>query len=173
MTNGIYYRGNSSHMKLIPALLMIFMTLPVGHAGELSKKSPPRDRARLFILAGNGSFVHGDTVPSRNIFARLYLDKKCDLPVADAKNMRYLYWTNQSVYRTGCWYPTLDDGYVMLYSNGETEKQPSWEMLPKSLLNADGSAEITDPGFDSSTIVQKVLNRRTEEMLERRRRGEY
>lgn len=168
---GCKVRRTSALVKILLAILVIgflasFLPSP-------AKAADNRERIRAYGLWGNDRFVTGDTIPEARIYARLYLDKKCQLPVSDAKNMRALYWTNHRVYRTGCWFATLDNGYVMLYSNGETEKQPSWKMLPKARLNPDGSAEIFEPDFDSETIVKKVLGAQTAEMLERMRRGEY
>lgn len=158
-------------VKILLAILVIgflasFLPSP-------AKAADNRERIRVYGLWGNDRFVTGDTIPESKIYARLYLDKKCQLPVADAKNMRALYWTNHRIFRTGCWFATLDNGFVMLYSNGETEKQPSWRVLPKAKLNQDGSAEIFEPDFDSETIVKKVLEAQTAEMLERMKRGEY
>lgn len=164
-------RRTSLLVKIILAILIIgflasFLPSPA-KAGE------HQERIRIYGLFGNERFVTGDTVPSSSIIARLYLDKKCPLPVAGAKNMRALYWTNHSLYRTGCWYATLDDGFVMLYSDGQTEKQPSWKMMPKGLLNPDGSAEIIELGYDSETIAKKIMDEQFEEQMKRRRRGEY
>lgn len=168
---GCQVSRTSMLVKILLAILIIgflgsFLSSP-------AKAADKRERIRVYGVWGADRFVTGDTVPASKIYGRLYLDKKCDLPVSDAKNMRALFWTNQRVYRTGCWFATLDNGFVMLYSNGETEKQPSWKMLPMAKLNQDGSAEIFELDFDSETIVRKVMEAQTAEMLERMRRGEY
>lgn len=124
-------------------------------------------------VVGDTRVVTGDTVPARNILYRLYLDKPCKIPVSNARNMRLLYWTNGSLVRIGCWFQTLDDGYVILYSDGTLEKQPSWELLPQALINIDGSATITEPEYDSDTAYQKLNSAQWKKRLQMREQGMY
>lgn len=124
-------------------------------------------------VVGDKRFVTGDTVPLRNIFYRLYLDRPCGLPVLDLESKRYFYWTNGSLERIGCWYKTLDDGFVIMYADGTLEKQPSWEMLPEALINGDGTATITEPDYDSQTAVQKFNEKQWAKRLKMRKQGMY
>jgi hypothetical protein len=137
------------------------------------KKATTPERVRIFSLARNKRFVTGDTISPPDANFRLYLDKPCKLPVENANNMHYFYLQVGRFPRIGCWYPTLDDGYVILYGNGTAETQPSWEMLPRASLNSDGSATITEQDYDSETAVKKFMDSRVEKQLKMLRQGAY
>lgn len=131
------------------------------------------ERIRVFAMVGNNKLITGDTAHKRNVKYRLYLDKPCKLSVLNHENMRFFYWTNGSLVRIGCWFTTLDDGYMILYSDGTSELHPYLELLPHALLNSDGSATITEPEYDSETAYQKLNNAQWKKRLKMREQGMY
>lgn len=124
----------------------------------------PKDKPRRF--------VQGDTVPAAQVLHVLHVERACELDMADRSLMFAYADTYGSQARHGCWQPTVDEGYVVVYGNGETSKQPMWRMMPRATLNPDGSATITEPGYDSETYLSVVNRARLERQMEKMRRGE-
>lgn len=122
----------------------------------------------------NKSYVTGDQVLQADQLYVLSTDKPCHLQIADKRNVFYfVQLPASSSMRRGCWYPTLDDGYVIIYGNGELSKQPLWKSLPRGNLNADGSITITEPNYNSATFTQNALRNQVNEQLKKRQTGDY
>jgi hypothetical protein len=112
--------------------------------------------------------VVGDVIESPRLLMILYLDEPCRLPVDGAKNMR-AYWQN-TAFGTGCWYPTLGGEYVAILNNGYVMAPRSgllWELAPRAVLHPDGTATITETGYDSHTYAANLAARRMQDMIRR------
>jgi hypothetical protein len=118
--------------------------------------------------AGNPRFFTGDTLLPKKFLWILYLDEPCHLPLVDTKGM-YAAVEHAAYWIPGCWYPTLDHGFVFIMPDGKTMKQPSWEGLPHALLHSDGSATITEPNYDSDTFSIDVMQRQIAAQMEQMR----
>jgi hypothetical protein len=124
------------------------------------------DPGQLRDSAGNPRFFTGDTLLSKKFLWILYLDEPCRLPLVDTKGM-YAAVEHAAYAIAGCWYPTLDHGFVFIMPNGEMIKQPSWEGLPHAQLHSDGSATITEPNYDSDKFSNEVMRRQIAAEMER------
>ncbi len=156
---------------------------PIGKSKEAQrienpkvKPRPTGELARIFFTPhGNYYLLTGDVVPGNSIFYRLYLNRKCDLPLKDAKDMRFLSTMpfGYSIIRDGCWYPTVDGGYVAIYKDGTIDKQPFLESNPVCMMNEDGSATILEKDFDSRTFLELYFVKKNKEQMENMRKGRY
>lgn len=67
-----------------------------------------------------------------------------------------------------CWYPTLDDRFEVILSNGyESHSELSWEMNARGVLNPVNTVTITEPDFDSATFSRRVNERLYEKAMQR------
>ncbi|WP_261526817.1 hypothetical protein [Burkholderia multivorans] len=76
----------------------------------------------------------------------LYTGRKCDLPLANAKNMRR-YESYRGVWDIGCWGVTIDDDAVIIVPQMPTKSMP---------LNVLARADVKRSG-DTTTITIKAL----------------
>ena len=128
---------------------------------------------RVFFNDRQGKTREGDRVPYGNLLFVMLEDWRCILPIAGANAMR-LYLVNLGArQRIGCWYPTTDGGYSVVYGNGDLDHQGSIEMLPRARIGDEGMAQIVEPGYDSETYVRDVLQRATMEKVRRVQQGLY
>lgn len=131
------------------------------------------EHVRVFPTTAK-SFVTGNTVSVEDQAYLLFTEKACHLPLEDNRNIFYfVQLPGTRVMRRGCWYPTLDDGYVIIYANGEMTKQPLWESLPRGELNADGSVTITEKNYDSATFMSETIKKQNKRLLKKRESGDY
>jgi hypothetical protein len=111
-------------------------------------KSPTDQAAIVFVrddLLGHKP-VFGETVPQKTLQAILYLDEPCALPLVDTRGM-HKYFSQWDVPQLGaaCWFPTLDDGYTVIWRNGyssHTEGTAFKYVFVKAMLHVDGSVTI-------------------------------
>jgi len=131
------------------------------------------ERVRVFANP-NKSYTTGSQVLQADQLYVLSTEKPCHLQIADKRNIFYfVQLPASSSMRRGCWYPTLDDGYVIIYGNGELSKQPLWKALPRGNLNTDGTITITETDYDSATFTQNALRNQVNEQLKKRKSGDF
>ena len=59
---------------------------------------------------------------------------------------------------TGCWYPTENDGFEMVLTNG-IKYGGLLTQLPAAMLQPDGGALITEPNYNSDTFAALATER--------------
>lgn len=117
-------------------------------------------------------YTQGQTVKPEDIYCRLFLEKKCGLPVAGSGNMRSALvgpWDRMK--QEGCWYKTMDGGYVIIYRDGTAQKQSLFSTLLRVDLLDDGSGIVKQKRFNFHEEVVKDSNRRLQEANEAMRSG--
>jgi hypothetical protein len=159
----IIFGGEWSYMKAIWCLFLLLTSQSL-YAGE---------PVRVF-LNQNKPYVTGNQVLPEDQIYVLFTSKPCHLPIADKRNVFYFVQLPASnSIRRGCWYPTLDNGFVIIYANGELSKQPLWKSFPRGSLNTDGTISITETNYDSATFLKKTLDKNFNELLQKRKAGDY
>lgn len=117
-----------------------------------------------FFDSTQGTFT-GYTVSANSIHEILFTREACSLPVEGAENMHRL-WLAQSIDRVGCWYPLMDGTFVTIDGAGRMQSSRAlWESFPRALLQADGSAVITEPDYDSDTFLQQVIGAKNRQWI--------
>jgi hypothetical protein len=90
-------------------------------------------------------------VPASAINTILFLEEPCQLSIVAAENMRRA-WLALGSHQLGCWYPTMNDGVVTIDGFGNVHPGDVYlQAYPGALLHADGTATITEPGFQNMT----------------------
>ncbi|MBS0416682.1 MAG: hypothetical protein JSR66_03140 [Proteobacteria bacterium] len=125
-------------------------------------------RVRVFA-ADNVRRVTCSSAPKESLNTILFLDEPCSLPLADAAHMHRA-WMASGAYQVGCWYPTVDDGFVFVGAMPELTRKSeiSWKSYPQGALRPDGSVTIVEPNFDSNTFMSNVENARAMEVFKHR-----
>jgi hypothetical protein len=131
---------------------------------------PPKDRlVRIFFLdyttkgfpplPGARGYTNGDTVPASAINTILFVEEPCQLSIVGAENMRRA-WLALGSHQLGCWYRNMNDGVVTIDGFGNVHPNDVyWQAYPQALLHTDGTATITEPGFQNMTqFMSDVVN---------------
>lgn len=106
----------------------------------------------------------GSIVSTGSIFTILFTKEPCPLPIEGAETMHRA-WQRAGAYQVGCWYPTMEGGYVLIDGAGRMTKiNSAWAYLPRGLLHPDGNTTITEPDYDSDTFIVKAAQQRMHEM---------
>lgn len=124
------------------------------------------------MIQNFGEYAQGQTVKAEDIIYRLFLERKCGLPMAGAGNMRSALigpWNGMK--QEGCWYKTMDGGYVIVYRDGTAEKQSIYSTLLRVDLLDDGSGIVKQRRFNFQEEVAKDSNRRIKDFQESVRSG--
>ena len=103
-------------------------------------------------------FYTGTKVPAGLMLTILFLKEPCPLPIEGAETMLRA-WQALAAYQVGCWYPTIDDKYVIINGLGQIHAGGTyWESFPRAVLHSDGSATITEKNYDSDTFLGNIMN---------------
>lgn len=151
-------------MKLLSVLTLVAMSCAAAAADRevrIFAKLPGGivlDPHSNLPLPSSKDYVTGDTVPAGNIIVILFTREPCQLDLADKRNV-FRAWQRTGAYQLGCWYPTLNGGYVFI---GQVESltratDAPWRTYPRALLHDDGSATITEPDYNGVTFLEKYL----------------
>lgn len=85
------------------------------------------------------------------------------MPIEGAPKMLRA-WQRQGAYQLGCWYPTVDNNYMIIDGLGNMRNGGTyWETYPRALLHPDGSATIVEPAYDSETFAGNVIAKKNAE----------
>lgn len=140
-------------------------------AADHKPPAPKQEDKSVLVFADPGQHFHtGSTVQPVDFgFHVLYTAQACKL--VGHENMRRYY--NGGFGRSGCWYPTTDDGFTYVLSDGHVfhEKTPV-EVYARGTINPDGTVTITEPNFESSEFYSTVATRRAMRVLNRPREME-
>jgi hypothetical protein len=135
-------------------LLLLILVLLIAWAAEAA----PADREVLVYVNTGATVTTGSEV--QRYHTLLFLHEPCPLPLAHASEMRRA-WMAYGAYQLGCWYPTIDGDYVFVGQlPGQTHASGfPLAAMPRALLHAEGTATITEPGYDSRTFLTTVTQR--------------
>ena len=121
---------------------------------------------RLIRVFAAGQSRTGDTLVPSQMSQMLFMNEPCSLSIAGSENMRRA-WFALGAYQVGCWYPTQDGAYVVIYGSGQIYAQKApWEAMPRALLHPDGTATITEPNYESGTFERDVYKKKSMEQLQ-------
>lgn len=153
-----YKRANDLYFKAVKRIEQIRET------GQTIDNRP----VRIFFDTDGDQWYTGDTVPPDVINTILFLKESCPLPVNNAKNMRRA-WRAYNGYQLGCWYQTINGGYVFVGQLPELTHASDtyWESFPLALLHPDSSATIIEKDYDSTKFMGEVIWRKKLEEQER------
>lgn len=119
-----------------------------------------------------GEYTQGQSVHEYEIMIRLFIDKKCNIPIAGSGSMRSSLvgpWTG--IKREGCWYRTISDGYVIIYRDGTSNSFGSFNTLLRVDLLDDGSGIVKQKTFNYKTEMQKESEKRIKDYKKRFEEG--
>jgi hypothetical protein len=76
-------------------------------------------------------------------------------------------WLALGSHQLGCWYPNMNGGVVTIDGFGNVHPSDGyWQAYPQALLHADGTATITEPGFQNMTqFMSDVVNAKVMESI--------
>jgi len=121
---------------------------------------------RSIRVFAQGHSRTGDTLAPAQMSQIFFMTEPCSLNIAGAENMRRA-WFALGAYQIGCWYPTQNGMYVVIYGTGQIYPQEAyWEAMPRALLRPDGTATITEPNYESVTFERSVINKKSMEQLQ-------
>jgi hypothetical protein len=100
-------------LRLLGISVLTFALL-IGACVDISVAAePPADRA-VRVLARIPQYnapPEGTIVTSEQVIQLLFIKEPCSLPIEGAENMRRAWVAGAG---PGCWYPTVDGGYVLI-----------------------------------------------------------
>lgn len=143
----------------LAALVLLFA------ASIAAADTPPGRLVR--VLAMDNHYVTGNTVPAQRLLTILFFNEPCPLHIAGAENMHRA-WSRLSAFPLGCWYATGEvvPSYVFVDGQGKLLNGIDPLLLPGARLQPDGSAIITQPGYDSEKTPGEVAQRRAAQYTE-------
>lgn len=116
------------------------------------------------LIQSFGAYTQGQTVPSGQILYRLFLERSCGLNIRDKGEMHSaLVGPWDGIKREGCWYRTVDQGYVIIYRDGTIEKQHGYNTLLRVDLLDDGKGIVKQKKFDYREAVKADSGKRIKE----------
>lgn len=109
----------------------------------------------LYVQAAKGHQCVGDRFQINAPMEVLYQDRKCDLPLVHAKDMRaYLFRAKDTVMR-GCWGKTLDGTYVIVDQNGTVSNSASNAYVTAKTVS--GSEAVVTVSPNQGTAYAKAM----------------
>jgi hypothetical protein len=140
----------------------------IKNGNYLPSDQRPRGRdVRIFAQIRNKVILTGDTVPATAITQILFTREECPLPLADKRGM-YRAWMAYGSNQLGCWYPTIDGGFVFVgqLASLTHDSNAPWAVFPRAKLHDDGSATITEPNYNSATFLSNWLDKRNAHLFD-------
>lgn len=129
-------------------------------------KPRPLDRDVRIFTTQPFSMIDGSTFSSSQLLTILFLSEPCPLSLRQRESM-HRSWQERGAYQLGCWYPTPDGGFTIVYGDGTFHhNRMSAEVYPRAHLHPDGSATIDDPGYGN---LEQAISRLDEREARERR----
>jgi len=144
-------------------IMLIYCLLALYPATSFSQKK--EDFYGPAMIQSFGSYTQGQTVSNNDIVYRLFIDRQCGLGISGRGEMRAALvgpWVG-GIKREGCWYRTIDNGYVIVYRDGYIEKQLGYSTLLRVDLLDNGSGIVKQKKFDFMGAVKADADRRVRE----------
>lgn len=109
----------------------------------------------LYVQTAKGHQCVGDRFQINAPMEVLYQDRKCDLPLVHAKDMRAYIFRAKDTLMRGCWGKTLDGTYVIVDQNGTVNNSASNAYVTAKTVNNSEAVVTASP--NQGTAYAKAM----------------
>ena len=131
------------------------MSIATGTIFAQVPPAPPKKldpHIRISFIQPHPAITTGAIVPPGQMTNYLFTQEPCPVNIPDHTGPIHLALVARPQNLTGCWYPTTNDGFEIVLSNG-MRQQGLLTQFPRAMLQPDGGAQITEPNYNSDTFA--------------------